>query len=153
LFDDGARHDADDLGQREPVCREATLINPDQLKLFMGGQEWQQTVTDSADRRAGQSLDSLWAQKLEEAKRPSSSGGHGSGLYENISKHGFQLDKAWDKDDYPTLWVGNQPDRPSFRQFEGHHRIAVAAEIERVENRPVWIPTNYRKDPMMWYGR
>jgi hypothetical protein len=117
-------------------------IHPEQFKLFMGGQEWQRSVSDSIDRvhTKGETMKAVWSEKLTESKVPGSYTTHGAGLHDAIATHGYQHDA----DDPPTVLLGNSGQKI---QGEGHHRIAAAADIERATGRNVWIPTNYVKHP------
>ena len=45
-------------------------VNPDQLKLFMGGQEWQSSISDSVDRGMDESMGDVWSRRLQNP-RPS----------------------------------------------------------------------------------
>jgi hypothetical protein len=107
-----------------------------QLPLFMTGVEWQDSVTHSTDGPAAQA----YAERLEQSKGNT---GRGAGLYESMQKHGYQRDLG-DKD-VPTIVLEDSPSGKSIRQVqsEGHHRVAVAADIERKTGKPVYIPTNY----------
>jgi hypothetical protein len=113
-------------------------VHPLQFKLFMGGQEWQQSVSDSVDRPfvKGQKMSNLWKEKLTESKEPDWMGTHGAGVHESLSRWGYDHEP----DDPPTILVG---DKNRQTQGEGHHRIAAAADIERTTGRNIWIPTNY----------
>ena len=122
-------------------------VNPHQLKLFMGGREWQDTMSDSVDRMvpvnglSGESMGQLWDRKLVEAKQPAGTS-HGAGLHESLSEHGYEHDAV----EPPTIFHGDlwgQMEKPGFAQGEGHHRIAAAADIEKTTGKNVWIPTKY----------
>lgn len=133
-------------------------INPDQLKLFMGGQEWQDTATESIDRRGTETMSDVWKAKDSEARRTPQQTDmlevrapnnihnvvgqieyttpHGSGMYDKIKTDGYQHNEH----DPPAMrpMGGGQ-----FQQLEGHHRVASAAAVERDTGRNVWLPTTY----------
>lgn len=115
--------------------------NPNQFKLFYGGQELQDSITHSADQAStygDTNLQDMWARKLSEAKQPESSGGHGAGLYESMLNEGVRphtkLEVSWGSQ-------AGRPDEPRQQIYEGHHRVAVAADIERNTGRAMWINT------------
>jgi hypothetical protein len=114
-------------------------FEPVQLKLFMGAQEWQGSVTDSFDRwtHKDETMDELWRSKLHEAKQKS--GVHGAGVYDSIKAVGYYHEHP-DVMEPPTIQITS---RGTLTQGEGHHRIAAAAEIEKETGKPIWIPTNY----------
>src|SRR4051812_31025029 len=100
-------------------------IHPGQFKLFMGGQEWQNSVVDSVDLAYSKkrTMKGLWKEKLGEAKQPASSGGHGAGVYESMKEYGYYHDIGLPRNK-PTTLVNY---RNELTQSEGHHRIAAAA--------------------------
>jgi len=118
-------------------------LNPHQLKLFMGGQEFQAASTHSVDMdMMGLSgMEDVWETKLSEAMLPKESREHGAGTYDSMKEHGYN--PSLSKWDTPTLWLGNSR---GVTQGEGHHRVASAAAIERTDpKRNIWIPVNYRE--------
>lgn len=119
----------------------AHVINPHQLQLFMGGQEWQSKVDDSVDRGMHETMSDVWARKTAESK---SEPGElmDEPVHASLSREGYDHDPY----DPPRLYHGQlygQMDKPGFIQGEGHHRVAAAADIERTTGRNVWIPTTY----------
>lgn len=114
-------------------------VHPVQFKLFMSGQEWQRSVTDSVDRvhTKGETMKAVWKEKLHESKKPHGLE-HGSGIHDALRYEGYQHNT----DDPPTIYLSSAGEHI---QGEGHHRIAAAADIERTTGRNVWIPTNYTK--------
>lgn len=113
-------------------------LNPDQLRLFMTGTEWQSFTTHSTDGP----LDKIWPQKEAESKLPGGRGFHGGGVYDSMKEHGFVQSQF---DSPPTVIFEESPNGKEVRhvQSEGHHRVAAAAAIERETGKPVYIPTNY----------
>jgi hypothetical protein len=115
--------------------------DPIQLKLFMTGKEWKDTITHSSDGP----LEHIWPQKTEESKLPYHSAHHGSGLYDSMIQHGFQMKPG---EDPPTIVLkgpdSGKGDDLHFMQSEGHHRVAAAAAVEEATGKPVYIPTNYK---------
>lgn len=117
-----------------------------QLKLFMGGQEFQDASNSSIDdptawKGHGPEWDQLWERKLEESKEPAGTG-HGSGIHASLLKNGYQASQHGEFDEGPVLILGKQG---GAMQGEGHHRIAAAADIERVTGANVWLPVNYKQ--------
>lgn len=114
-----------------------TNVNsPQQFKLFMTGQEWQQQVTHSTDGPMPQ----IWADKEARASA-ANDGGHGTGVRSSIERYGYQHDREVP----PTIILEDSPNGKNTRfvQSEGHHRIASVAAIERDTGKPEYIPTNY----------
>lgn len=131
---------------------------PGQMKLFMGGQEFQDTVTHSSDF-AGNSSNpewaGKWAKKLAQSKVPHDDSWpgegrrpHGAGVYDSMLEHGYQADRVGKYDGMPTITHNTAG---GFTQTQGHHRVAAAAEIERTTGRNVWLPVNYGHGPMYVY--
>lgn len=114
-------------------------VHPMQFKLFMGADEWKNSVTDSVDRPfvKDRKLSTVWSEKLTESKEPAGPS-HGAGIHDALQYEGYQHNH----DDPPTILVG---DKNNLAQGEGHHRIAAAADIERSAGTQFWIPTNYRR--------
>jgi hypothetical protein len=114
-------------------------IHPLQFKLFMSGEEWKQSVTDSVDRPfvRDRKMSTMWSEKLSESKEPHGPT-HGSGIHADLRYEGY----VHNADDPPTILVGS---KNKLAQGEGHHRVAAAADIERTTGKPIWIPTNYEK--------
>lgn len=110
------------------------VVNPNQLKLFMTGTEWQKSVTHSTDGP----IDVVWQEKEQQSKNPGTH--HGAGLYQSIQKHGYMH-----VDPKPTIIFETAPNGKSERvvQSEGHHRVAAAAALERETGKETFIPTNY----------
>lgn len=128
-------------------------VNPNQFKLFMGGQEMKAASVASVDSEAmkgERGWNPMWDRKLREAKQPLNPmlrpiyQPHGAGVYESMEKHGYQASDEAGEWDRPTLWVSkSRTPEPVLRQGEGHHRIAAAADIERRTGRNIWLPVNY----------
>jgi len=114
-------------------------LNPDQLKLFMTGTEWQDFVTHSTDGP----LEHIWPQKEQESRAPAASGRHGAGVYDSLKSEGYNHFKGVNSP--ATIIFEESPDGKSVRhvQSEGHHRVAAAAAVERDTGKPVYLPTNY----------
>jgi hypothetical protein len=138
---------------------------PEQLKLFMSGTEWKNSITDSTDLgdldNDAEGMGKLWSTKEAEARQPKEikaydvqwRGGrghrvtiasspntvHGSGLYDSIKEKGYEPGPGAA---HPTILKGNRGENT---QWEGHHRVAAAAAIESDTGKHVWIPTDYRK--------
>jgi hypothetical protein len=119
-------------------------VNPDQFKLFMSGEEWKQSVTASTDGP----IDKVWPRKEAESKSARGRdmfGAHGAGVYDSMKKHGYNPDvhdEGWNWSP-PTILVNTDGRK---KQFDGHHRVAAAAAIERETGKPVWLPTNYEEE-------
>jgi hypothetical protein len=115
-----------------------SVLNHNQLKLFMTGTEWKAMITHSTDGP----LDRIWPQKEEESRLPAGRGLHGGGVYDSIKEHGYVRSHTGGD---PTIIFEESPDGKSIRnvQSEGHHRVAAAAAVERDTGKPVYIPTNY----------
>lgn len=113
-------------------------IHPLQFKLFMGAQEWQESVTDSVDRpfTKDKTMKSVWASKLKEAKASKPSIEHGAGIHQSMTERGYQHNE----NDPPTIQVSRSNEQV---QEEGHHRIVAGADIERTTGKHIWIPTRY----------
>jgi hypothetical protein len=123
-----------------------------QLKLFMGGQEFQDASKSSIDnplawKGHGPEWDQLWARKLAESKvpdpgpqKPGDPVLHGAGIHDSLSNEGYQAGKA--TMEHPTLILSKGG---GVMQGEGHHRVAAAADIERTTGRNVWLPVNYQQ--------
>jgi hypothetical protein len=118
------------------------VVNPNQLKLFMTGVEWQESVTHSTDGP----ISTVWKDKSGEARVSAEDHSyrgapHGAGVYHSIREHGYRHDPS----SPPTIVLEDAPNGKSVRkvQSEGHHRIAAAADLEREGNRTSYIPTNY----------
>lgn len=114
-------------------------INPDQLRLFMSGTEWQSFITHSTDG----SIPSLWDQKESESRYPAGSRMHGAGLYDSMKSGGYDMDKATKSP--ATIIFEDSPNGKEVRhvQSEGHHRVAAAAAVERDTGKPIYMPVNY----------
>lgn len=124
-----------------------------QLSLFMSGEEWKASVTNSVDRHfksggryqpkgsAMETMDDVWERKENEARQSKHTMGHGAGLYDAMSKGGYDHDASPDYDK-PTIWTGFGPNA-EMTQGEGHHRVAAAAAVERDTGKKTWIPTSY----------
>lgn len=110
---------------------------PEQLKLFMTGVEWQEYTTHSSDGPA----DIKWKEASAQAKAPASAGTHGAGVYDSMKSKGYEVHNP-----VPTITFEESPNGKYFMrtQGEGHHRVAAAADIERETGKPVYIPTNYK---------
>lgn len=119
-------------------------LNPDQLKLFMTGTEWQASVHDSYDRMGSESMDDLWEDKLNETQMPVGSDVRSAGLYDKMRVHGYRQNPREFRN--PTINFHTSGTRI---QEEGHHRIAAAAELERQGIRTSFIPTNYRRTTIL----
>lgn len=110
-------------------------VNPDQFKLFFGGQELKETITDSGDRRLNsksqeESMDKMWARKSKMAKGTDPSY-HGAGVYKSIKQVGYRGDPV------PLMKT-----KENLLAYEGHHRIAAAADVEKT-GKQVWVPVEY----------
>jgi hypothetical protein len=116
-----------------------SVLNPNQLKLFMTGTEWKNSITHSTDGP----LEHIWPQKEQEARSPESSGRHGAGVYDSLKENGFNHYKNVNSP--ATIIFEESPDGKSVRtvQSEGHHRVAAAAALEKDTGKQVFIPTNY----------
>jgi len=125
----------------------ASVLNPNQLKLFMSGTEFKNASSTSVDLSyRDRTMDQLWTRKLAEAKAPAYTG-HGAGIYESLKNEGFNKEHYGGDWDTPTLmFAGHRTDPvPVMKQGEGHHRVAAAAEIERESGgrRTIWMPVRY----------
>jgi hypothetical protein len=119
-----------------------------QLKLFYGGKELRDKISTPHDRFARESVSEMWNRKAEEAKEPLNDDEwwgerqHGAGVYDSISEDGWSDEPlnidgpGWDNH-LETKTDG------SFAAYDGHHRIAAAADIEEKSGRNVWIPVTY----------
>lgn len=140
-------------------------LNPNQLKLFMSGTEWQRSITDSTDLsgRGADALSDLWAEKEAQARQPAAfkvhdvqwrggrgqrvtigearNSAHGAGLYDSMKERGYDPTVSHGAAYGPTILTEGE----DFTQWEGHHRVAAAAAVERDTGQPVYIPTNYRQ--------
>lgn len=128
------------------------MIQPEQLKLFMTGTELRNRVNFSMDalKKEGpfsdpkvpvphdETLDDMWARKVEESKVPRTMGEHGSGTYESIDRLG------WRAPDPVTLRY--ETGSGSARIGDAHHRIAAAADIEAQTGRQIYIPVEHTED-------
>lgn len=108
------------------------VTNPNQFKLFYGGQELQNTITESGDMFDHENLDQMWDRKAEEAKVPGNVRGHGAGVYDSLKSQG-----------YNGMPLTVSHDRRGTYVYNGHHRIAAAAAIERETGKNVWIPVEH----------
>jgi hypothetical protein len=114
--------------------------NPHQFKLFYGGRELRDAITHSYDideEEGDQNLTDMWKRKVAESKLPERSGGHGAGVYESLLNEGVRPDTKlhvnWSTP-YPA-----DPDIPGKAIYEGHHRVASAADIEETTGRAMWF--------------
>lgn len=136
------------------------VLNPQQLKLFMTGTEWQDNVTKSTDQGSGESVGRVWGRKERESRQPATikdhdvqwrggrgvrvtinernNGIHGAGLYDSIRDKGYRHEPK--ESDPPTILLDRSGNNI---QYEGHHRVAAAAALERDTGKPTFIPTNY----------
>lgn len=109
------------------------VINPDQLQFIATGRDLQEQITHSADRMPLQTMNDLWEHKLKESKYQNE--GEKS-LYQSMEERGFD----------PTLARGhNQTVRLHFGKTKRlvsdmHHRIAVAADLEKSGKRTIYFP-------------
>lgn len=121
-------------------------INPHQMKLFMGGSEWKDSITSSSD---GRWLPDLWATKLEEALQPDPGPGvshrerRGAGTVDSLREHGYNPEMSVDEEGDPDPPLIKMLSDGSLHMLNGHHRIAAADYLEREEGKTIWIPTNY----------
>jgi hypothetical protein len=113
---------------------------PEQLKLFMTGQEWKSYATHSTDGP----LPRLWEEKEAQARTPRHDAKHGSGVYDSMKQAGWDPTKS--RNSTPTIVFEDSPSGKQVRrvQSEGHHRVAAAAAVEAEKpSNPIYIPTNY----------
>lgn len=124
---------------------------PEQLKLFMSGTEWQNYTDSSIDggpvdggnsEKATARMKELWSTKEKEARAPFRSDVHGAGTYDSMKERGYDPSPG---EDPPTIiLMNNQANTHVVKmQSEGHHRVAAAAAIERDTGQPVWMPVTY----------
>ena len=107
-------------------------VNPNQFKLFYGGQELQNAITNSGDLEPGEDLPHMWDRKAEESKEPGRSGKHGAGVYDSMKEEGYNGMPLTVSHDHRGKYV-----------YNGHHRIAAAAAVARETGRNVWIPVEH----------
>lgn len=130
------------------------VVNPNQLRLFVDPVEHQATIKDSTDVYSVDEWDTphhsyserktstgpspamgaLWAQKEWEARQPAESYEHGSGLYDRIHS-GEQV--------HTPIEVHLGESAAQDKQYEGHHRIAASAAVQRDTGRQQFVPVKY----------
>ena len=123
-------------------------VNPDQFQMFYSANELKHSLTDSGDRRDikgrinaeggihwdRESMPDMWSRKLDEAKQPSSTGDHGSGVYDSIQSEGLR--PHFTAPIYHQSGGGTQLE-------DGHHRVAAAADVETKTGKTQWIPASH----------
>lgn len=101
---------------------------PEQLKLFMTGNEWKSYVTHSTDGP----LDRVWPEKEAQARESADqrNAPHGAGVYESMHREGYVGKKSVNSP--PTIVYETSPSGKQTRrvQSQGHHRVAAAAAVE-----------------------
>jgi len=113
-----------------------------QLQLFASAGQLKRNLTYSGDQNilhgsggpdtVREPIGAMWKRKLKESQQPVESGVHGAGVYESILEHGYDIEKG------PTVFHREQSTN-SFQVTDAHHRIAAAADIERLTGQPIWI--------------
>jgi hypothetical protein len=114
-----------------------SAVNPNQFKLFYGAKELKDSITQSYDVDIGEgdtTLNSMWVRKLGEAKA--------SGLHESLHTEGVHPNTK-----LTVQWGGpngdsEDPDAVHHMIYDGHHRVAAAADIEEQTGRAMWINTD-----------
>ena len=119
-------------------------LNPQQLRMFIPAGELQASVYPpdvNQEKYYGNNRKQMWADKLAETKtpQPEPSGWmdqrlqhmilgvpHGAGLHEKIQAEGVQK---------PVPLIDRDDEEPIL--FEGHHRVAAAADIDPKMEVPV----------------
>ena len=128
------------------------VVNPDQLQLFVDPEEHMERIKGSTDQE-GRTVEHVWEQKEREARLPRgtpspwdpSEPQHGAGLVDAL-RSGEGVRKP-----VHVVLEGYQ-DKPGPVQWEGHHRIAAAAAVQRenkaagVTNPHVYVPVEHHLD-------
>lgn len=117
-------------------------INPNQLRLFYTAKELQEALTTSGDLQGLEDMDNLWERKLEQAKQPPVMG-HGAGLYRSIRTKGWQQPKK------PFTMLHSKGGHSRLK--EGHHRVAVLADMENRTGRSPFLYVNHEDDEHYYY--
>lgn len=122
-------------------------LNPDQLKMLMTGSELMRTINYSADAEYyGETIPDMWERKESESRSPIIAGikpeyqRHGAGVYQSIKQKGYEGEPI-------NLVLSNYEDPvrgqvKSSQVWDGHHRIAAAAALEK-EGNQVYIPVEH----------
>jgi hypothetical protein len=112
-------------------------INPNQLALFVDPEEHIARMQHSTDTGGGAvPMHQMWERKEEESMEPEGYG-HGAGLYERLHP-----DIGGEQVRNPVhVWLGRTPAED--KQFEGHHRIAASAAIQRETGEKRYVPVQY----------
>lgn len=112
-----------------------------QLPLFEDAVSLRDSLNASFDRRGVESMGDMWSRKVQQSKGTAHPAGPGGGVYEALSKRGFQETIHVDEN-ATTRMIGN-----------GHHRVAAGADIQEKTGRTMWVPTTYGqfKNPMETY--
>jgi hypothetical protein len=110
-------------------------INPKQLRLFYTATQLQKALTTSDDLLGNETMSEMWNRKLSESKMPPHTG-HGAGVYRSIRTKGWQPEGP-----FTVIHSGSD-----MRLYEGHHRVAVLAEMERKTGRSPFLYLKHAND-------
>lgn len=106
----------------------------------MSGRELRDYLNESYDRTyqyfgSGEleTMEQMWDRKVEESKVPEDITRHGSGVMDFLKKDGYN----WD---YP-MNISAFGDKRLI--WNGHHRVASAADIEEETGKQIYIPVKY----------
>lgn len=111
--------------------------HPDDL---MRRREADKATATPRGKAPNKAMSGLWTAKEKEAKMPEAQGGHGAGLYDRL-KGGEQV--------YNPIQINMNDiaDPGKDLQYEGHHRVAAGAALERERGAKgkgsVWMPVSY----------
>lgn len=134
------------------------VINPDQFKMLMTGNELINYITHPRHIRDGETNDQYWTRKLEEAKaqpiaydviddlgKPQYTDPHGSGVYDSIKTSGYTHVG-------PPVQLRHTPDG-AIQQRDAAHRIAVAAALENEGFDTIYFPVEHSSVERLIPGR
>lgn len=118
-----------------------------QLQLLMTGTELKDSITQSHDKLDTESMKQMWRRKSKESKLstgttypdPYNEGqrtAHGTGLSKSMENHGYI-------DANPRSHIQVDHDGDQRNVWEGHHRIATAARLEKNGKGPFYIPVQH----------
>lgn len=105
-----------------------TQRGPYQMRLFVDPEEHMKELAGAGDLVVYPSAERMWDTKVEESKHT----WEGPSLYDKIEKSGVHT---------PITTVLNT--KNELIQWDGHHRLAAAAHIQRTKGKAQHVPIEY----------